>query len=121
MSRDARLIWILVLAVVIVTIVMVLIGLALGPTHPMDWMDGSMDTSWLWLMILVGVGVPIVTILVAVAMITYIDSSRGVTHVPATDRGADRETALNIIAERYARGEISREEYLEMVDDIRNG
>ena len=40
--------------------------------------------------------------------------------VPKRKRGIDSgPTALNVLEERYARGEISREEYLEIREDLR--
>jgi putative membrane protein len=55
----------------------------------------------------------IVGILAAVAFVRFISGSRD--HPPSLDR---RSRALDFLEERYAKGEIDREEYLQKKGDI---
>ncbi len=52
-----------------------------------------------------------------IALIVW--AARGTSRQDHGDRGGDsRSVALEILKQRYARGEISREEYLRMRDDL---
>ena len=83
-----------------------------------DW-DGHMwgDGGWMWLwgtVMMVGV-------LAAVGLVIWLvvraTQSSGYAPPPASDDGLAR--ARSILAERYARGEISTEEYQERIAGLR--
>ena len=84
----------------------------------MMWgMGGMMGAAWmntiLWLNLLFGLG------LLALVIIGVIAGIRWLTKPPTpsgASRGADR--ALEVLRERYARGEISRDEFEQMRKDL---
>jgi putative membrane protein len=73
--------------------------------------------GWGWLGMMLFWLVPLfVVIVLAAAAVKYL-SSRGAR----SDTGLheDRNRALEVLEERYARGEINREEYLQKRDDLK--
>lgn len=77
-----------------------------GMNPGMGWYDGGWWMglhSVIWLLFVVGVIVGIVLLFRAVGSVS--------------DR-ADRGRALDVLEERYARGEIGREEYLQKKQDL---
>ncbi|OGA97556.1 MAG: hypothetical protein A3E79_08430 [Burkholderiales bacterium RIFCSPHIGHO2_12_FULL_61_11] len=78
------------------------------------WMFGGGDGGWMifgWLwMILIG----LVPVLLVFALVKYLLSSKN----SGAAREAPRPTALDILDEAHARGEITREEYLQKRDDL---
>lgn len=85
------------------------------------WFYGSGGIGWL------GMGLGMVFQLVFWIFIIYIAVRlfRGVTLGRPTDDGnfttfaANKSTAQEILKQRYARGEITREQYREMLEDIK--
>ena len=77
------------------------------------WMFGGgagLMFGGLWMLLMWGI-----PLLVIVALLKYLLGK------PRADRSADaatRKTALDILKEAYARGDISREEYLQKRDDL---
>ena len=77
------------------------------------WMFGGgagLMFGGLWMLLMWGI-----PLLVIVALLKYLLGK------PHADRSADaptRKTALDILKEAYARGDISREEYLQKRDDL---
>lgn len=72
---------------------------------------GMMGYGWGWLMM---IGVIALTILGIVALIRYLQQS-GKPNYRAVENGA-----LNILNERYAKGEITEEEYKRKKADIKS-
>jgi putative membrane protein len=77
-----------------------------GPMHDMGWMGGWF--GWLWLLLSFGFFLLLAGALIA--LIRYFWTRSG----PETGRGS----ALDILKERYARGEIGREEYQRMRQEL---
>ncbi len=77
-------------------------------------MPHSWEYGWTWGMSM-GVGMLIFWVLVIVAMVYLIRYlARGMG-----GRNIREETALDILKKRYARGEISREQYEQMREDLK--
>lgn len=79
-----------------------------------SWMFGSdaggwMILGWLW-MILIG----LVPVLVLFALVKYLFSNQKTSASPKETR----RIALDILDEAYARGELTRDEYLLKCDDL---
>lgn len=79
-----------------------------------NWMFGGGDGGWMifgWLwMILIG----LVPILVLFALVKYLFNSQKSSE-PTKET---RRTARDILDEAYARGELTRDEYLQKCDDL---
>jgi putative membrane protein len=89
-----------------------------NPNHPEapwemmhDWGWGS---GWMWLMPLFGIAWFALLVVVIVLVVRWLGGGNG-------DRGASARSARDILDERYARGEIDREEYLQRRNDIAGG
>lgn len=65
-------------------------------------MDGNMGFGWIWMLLLL---VGLIALAVWIVRLLFPQSERSVTE---TTR---RESALEIAERRYAKGELSREEY----------
>lgn len=82
----------------------------MGPWMHDFWMNGWFG-MWIW---------PLLVIVLIVVLILYLGkgysgrNSRG----SAGDTHAPSETALDIVKKRYAKGEISKEEFEQMKKDI---
>lgn len=63
-----------------------------------------------------GLLVPILVVVVVAYVLGWLPNRNEQTSWQRQERS--RSSALEILEERYARGEISREEYLEMRDDL---
>lgn len=78
-----------------------------------DWMfsggGGWMIFGWLWMALVV-----LVPILLLFALVKYLLGSKN----SGAAKVAPRQTALDILDEAHARGEITREEYLQKRDDL---
>ncbi|MCA9848514.1 MAG: hypothetical protein KC461_09425 [Dehalococcoidia bacterium] len=76
------------------------------------WHDGLSGADWIWMTLMMGlVWAPIVLIVLWFLRDAVGESPRG--------RDGDRETsALEIARRAYARGELSREQYLQVVADL---
>lgn len=72
---------------------------------------GMMGYGWGWLMM---IGIAALTILGIVALVRYIQQS-GKSNYPAAGN-----SALNILNERYAKGEITEEEYKSKKTEIKS-
>ncbi|NNM67905.1 MAG: SHOCT domain-containing protein [Spirochaetales bacterium] len=55
-----------------------------------------------------------------VAVIAGVRSFLRTEHHPSATSGSHEENALEVLKKRYARGEISREEYLRIREDLRD-
>jgi putative membrane protein len=88
--------------------------------HWMDWMNGFGWGSWGWiglilnLAITLGVIVGIVVLVVWLARQTSPASSGSMLRYPTQSQ----PTAREILQARYARGEINREEFRQMLSDV---
>ncbi|NOX36763.1 MAG: SHOCT domain-containing protein [Calditrichaeota bacterium] len=69
-----------------------------------DWFWGHMGFGWLFWLVIIGI---------IIWGISMMSRSRGTTEPPAK-----KETPLEILKKRYARGEITREEYEQMKRDL---
>ncbi len=119
-----------VLWAIIALIVVVAVGFMIAATFfaPADgwWMGDHMSslTGWGWILMIAMMGlVPVVIIAIIVLLARPSQrppSPPSYPPQPRTDleEGRGRKEALNIIGERYGRGEISREEYLRMKEDL---
>ncbi len=76
-----------------------------------DWVGGS---GWMWLMPLFGIAWFALLVVAIVLVVRWIGHGNGA-------RGASASSARDILDERYARGEIDREEYLQRRNDIAGG
>ncbi len=79
-----------------------------GFDHMNGWGGGWM---WLW-----GVAMMVLFVVLIVWLVRAADRPTGPTRGPAPEPGA---RAREILAERYASGEISTEEYRERVSELR--
>ena len=70
---------------------------------------GMMGYGWGWLMM---IGIFVLVVLGIIALIRYLQQSA------RPDRPVTSKTALDILNERYAKGEIADEEYLKMKADV---
>lgn len=78
----------------------------------MWWHDGLSGWDWLWMTVMMGVvWVPIVLL-----VLWAIWSPR---RTGGTVDGGRRDDPLEVAQRTYARGEISRERYLEIVEDLK--
>ncbi len=82
----------------------------------MDYgMDWGMGWGWLWMLLFWLVPL-LVVIALGAAAIKYLFS--GGTR-PGAAAHNERSRALELLEERYARGDINREEYLQKRDDLK--
>ena len=76
------------------------------------WMFGGsggwMIFGWLWMAL-----IWLIPILLLFSLFKYLFSNR-----PGADKQTPHRNALDILDEKYARGELTREEYLQKRDDI---
>ena len=70
--------------------------------------DGWMIFGWLWMAL-----IWLIPILLLFSLFKYLLSNR-----PGADKQTPHRNALDILDEKYARGELTREEYLQKRDDI---
>lgn len=79
-----------------------------GMTHGgmMDGMDGGMMSGWMWLVPVLVLG----AIAAAVGALGYVLARRR--------SGGTEETPRDILDRRYASGELTRDEYLQLRDDL---
>ena len=86
----------------------------------MGYMGEMMGFGWwgiaLWVNLLPGVGLLALVTVGAVAGIRWLAPDR-----PGVGGGRGTDGALEILRERYARGEISREEFQQMRHDLSRG
>lgn len=71
--------------------------------------SGWMFFGWLWMALLW-----LIPVLLLFALVKYLFSFR-----PGNDNQTLDRTALNILDEKYARGELTREEYLQKRNDLK--
>ncbi len=78
-----------------------------------DWMFGSgsgwMIFGWLWMAL-----IWLIPILLLFALVKYLRGSKNT----GSAKEIPRRTALDILDEAHARGELTREEYLQKRDDL---
>lgn len=72
-------------------------------------MDGNMGFGWIWMLLLL---VGLIALAVWIVRLLFPQSERSVTETPR------RESALEIAERRYAKGELSREEYESLKKDL---
>jgi putative membrane protein len=85
------------------------------PEAPWEMMhDLGWGSGWMWLMPLFGIAWFALLVVAIVLVIRWIGGGNG-------SRGASARGARDILDERYARGEIDREEYLQRRNDIAGG
>jgi putative membrane protein len=77
----------------------------------MQWWNAASDSSVSWLMFLPRMVWPILVIGGIVALMLVLSRSSGRTEPPAWRRDTSRQTSIDILRERFARGEIDRQEY----------
>ncbi len=84
----------------------------------MDYgMGWGMGWGWHWFGMLVFWLIPLLVVIALVAAAVKYLFSRGARS--GTGLHEDRSRALELLEERYARGEINREEYLQKRDDLK--
>ena len=84
-----------------------------------DWGFGWGNMWFGWLM-MVGLGVAVILLIVWLVKLLTSGTSGANTNSP-TAGPSRREAALDILQTRYARGEISKEEYLDMRSALGGG
>lgn len=67
-------------------------------------------------MMMIPIGIALV--IVAILLAQYISNDSQIEVADKEKRKAIPQTARDILSERYANGELTREEYLTMLDDI---
>jgi len=103
-KEKGNLIWLLV---IVAGLIVILAGVMVGPL--MSGMMGMMGFGWgfMWL-------IPLAFLILIVLGAYFL-----VTGLKTTETVPSRkDRALEILRERYARGEITREEYLRMKEDL---
>ena len=83
----------------------------------MDYEDYDMGWGWLGWLSMAFFWVILILLVLVLVVVKYLMGSR---RSNATD-GERRPDALAVLEERYARGEIGREEYLQKRDDLKGG
>ncbi len=85
---------------------MMLLGDSRGFEHMNGWGAGWM---WVWgTLMMAGM----------VALIIWLARSTGTTAPPPPTQTTPEDRALQVLAERYARGEVSTDEYRERLDNL---
>lgn len=94
-------------------------GMGPGMMGPMGGMMGGWSGPWWgWLMMLLFWGV-LVAVPIALVRLLWPPAGRGGAGTGAGP-GSSRDEALETLRQRYARGEIGREEFLRIRDDLRD-
>ncbi len=110
-------------AVIICFVVVLAIVAALFAPSGEFWLDGThmqFDWSGMWWLMILGMLVPVVIVLIVVLAILSLRPTARVQYGWRYEQSPDQKRqALEVLGERYARGEITREEYLRMKDDLR--
>ena len=78
------------------------------------WHDGFMGMGWMWIWPV------LILVFVIVAVVLVLRLAQSGSSGPGTGRESG-ETPLEILKKRYARGEISREEFEQMKRDLTGG
>lgn len=79
------------------------------------WMMGPDGGGWFWSMALHAV---FAALFIAVVVVVVVLLVRLLTRPDQSDGGGRERRALDILEERYARGELDREEFLEKKKDL---
>lgn len=84
-----------------------------------DWHGGPDGWGWLWMGLMMIVWLPLLVLLVW-ALRQFGQTAHPPPAPPREpDRGAEAESdALEIARRRYARGEVDREQYLQIIEDL---
>jgi len=83
-----------------------------GAWYDHHWMSGSgIFLAWIWMGMLI-----LIPLLVLLSLLKFLFGKR--TADTSKKETAEIETPLDIIKNSYARGEISREEFLQKRDDL---
>lgn len=90
--------------------------------HNFMWGYGY-DNSWMFLGWLWMILVLVIPILLLFALGKYLFGRPGSTLPGSTPsiKAPPEKTAVDILKEAYARGEVGREEYLQKLDDLKRG
>jgi putative membrane protein len=82
----------------------------MGPGMHDSWMYGGFG-MWLW---------PVLVIVLIIALILFFGRGYSARNFHSSDAGTDRsaETPLNVLQKRYAKGEITKDEFDRMKKDI---
>lgn len=116
MDSKERSIWIAVGLIVAIAAVVVILGVVFAPSIQFDGMHMDMGTGWwVWMAIMIVGGVIILLLIIYVILAAL----RPTTIVTYAQPPEGRKEALDVLAQRYARGEITREEYLRMKDELK--
>jgi len=107
-EKKTDLIWLIVILVALIGILPVLMWMPWSGYMP--WMMGMMGYGWGFMFL-----IPIVFLVLIALGAYYLITEFTKTSRPASSRG---ERALEIIKERYAKGEITREQYLKMKEEL---
>ncbi len=84
-------------------------GCAVGPIGPPLGLGPGLDQVVFWGLILIG------------AVLLWPRAQRFIRKNASGSRPTVASAGIQVAAERYAKGEINRDEYLKMVDDLRHG
>jgi len=138
MTNGRTTLW-AVIAIVIAILAIVLIAAAFfAPTADFQF-DGqhmTMGSGWVWWMALMMIGAVVIIALIVVVILYVLRPSTpsgpyyppqppiGPYYPPQPPIGYDqtaegKREALEVLGQRYARGEVTREEYLRMKDDLK--
>jgi putative membrane protein len=75
-------------------------------------MDFGFGFGWLWMVLF---------LVLIIAAVVIIVKGASEPRIPASFPGPRHQTPLQILEERYARGEVEREEFLQKKQDLEQG
>ena len=78
------------------------------------WNGGFFGTGWIWMILFW-----IIIIAVVIVVIVLVVNSSKQKQVSSPGESSTHEKAIDKLKERYAEGEITREEYKQMMDDLK--
>ncbi len=78
------------------------------------WNGGFFGMGWIWMILFW-----LIIIAVVIVVIVLVANSSKQNQVTSPGKSSTQEKAVEKLKERYAEGEISREEYKQMMEDLK--